>query len=143
LLSLRPGDELFLHDVFGDIQYKGEGIFIAGGAGITPFIAIMKQLKKDNAIAHNKLIFANKTKADIIDEENFNKLLGKNFINILSGETIAGYEHGYVSAELIKKHINNYTKYFYLCGPDPMMDAVEKHFQSLGIDNNFIVKEGF
>jgi len=143
LLSLRPGDELYLHDVFGDILYKGEGIFIAGGAGITPFIAILKQLKKDNAIAHNKLIFANKTKADIIDEENFNKLLGKNFINILSGETIAGYEHGYVSAELIKKHINNYTKYFYLCGPDPMMDAVEKHFQSLGIDNNFIVKEGF
>ncbi len=38
LLSAVAGDELLLHDVFGEIRYKGEGIFIAGGAGVTPFI---------------------------------------------------------------------------------------------------------
>src|SRR5512138_1168187 len=36
LLSLKANDELILHGVFGEISYKGEGYFIAGGAGITP-----------------------------------------------------------------------------------------------------------
>ena len=51
LLSSTKGDELIIHDVFGDISYKGEGVFIAGGAGITPFIAILKQLKKTIRLA--------------------------------------------------------------------------------------------
>ena len=142
-LSLSKGDELLIHDVFGDITYKGEGIFIAGGAGVTPFIAILKQLEKENKIGNNKLIFANKTKADIILESKFQKLLGDNFINILSDENITNYEHGYISAVLIKKHINQHTKYFYLCGPEPMMQAVEKQLFSLGIVDSFIVKEAF
>lgn len=143
LLSLDKGDELLIHDAFGDITYKGEGIFIAGGAGVTPFIAILKQLEKENKIGNNKLIFANKTKADIILEDKFHKLLGDNFINILSEEKIADYEHGFISAELIKKYTNEYAKYFYLCGPEPMMQAVEKHLFSLGIADRFIVKEAF
>ena len=143
MLSLDKGDELLIHDVFGDITYKGEGIFIAGGAGVTPFIAILKQLEKENKVSANKLIFANKTKADIILEEKFQQLLGDNFINILSDEEIANYEHGYISADLIKNHINQQTKYFYLCGPEPMMQAVEKQLSSLGIAGNFIVKEAF
>ncbi len=143
LLTLRQGDELLIHDVFGDIVYKGEGVFIAGGAGVTPFIAILKQLEKENKLGHNKLIFANKTQADIILHEEFTRLLGPNFINILSGEKIENYEHGYISEELIKKHTDDRSRYFYLCGPDPMMEAVEKHLSALGIDNNLVVKEGF
>ena len=143
LLSLTKGDELIIHDVFGDIAYKGEGIFIAGGAGVTPFIAILKQLERENKIGNNKLIFANKTKADIILEGKFNKLLGKNFINILSDEEYTGYEHGYISKELIKKHTQGSTPYFYLCGPEPMMQAVEKHLTSLGVADSFVVKEAF
>lgn len=143
LLLLNKGNELLIHDVFGDITYKGEGVFIAGGAGVTPFIAILKQLEKENKIGNNKLIFANKTKADIILEDKFQQLLGDNFINILSDEEIANYEHGFISADLIKRHINEQTKYFYLCGPEPMMQAVEKQLSSLGIVNSFIVKEAF
>jgi ferredoxin-NADP reductase len=40
--TLLAGDELILHDIWGAIHYKGEGIFIAGGAGVTPFIAIFR-----------------------------------------------------------------------------------------------------
>jgi len=117
LRSLTKGDTLIIHDVFGDINYKGQGIFIAGGAGVTPFIAILKQLEKKNQVGNNKLLFANKTKADIILENKFQQLLGQNFINILSEEQRTGYEHGYITANLIKKHIADQTKYFYLCGP--------------------------
>jgi ferredoxin-NADP reductase len=42
--------------MFGAIEYKGEGVFIAGGAGVTPFIAILRQLQAENKIANNKLI---------------------------------------------------------------------------------------
>lgn len=143
LLSLKKGDELIIHEVFGDINYKGEGMFIAGGAGITPFIAIFKHLEKKNNIGSNKLLFANKAKEDIILEEEFNKLLGENFINILSNEQISGYHNGFITAELIKKYMDEKTRYFYLCGPEPMMDAVEKHLHSLGVSDNEIVKEGF
>ncbi|HUH74177.1 MAG TPA: FAD-binding oxidoreductase [Chitinophagales bacterium] len=143
LLSLSIGDEMLIHDVFGDIQYKDEGIFIAGGAGVTPFIAIFKELNKENKIANNKLIFANKTKADIILEDKFDEMLGENFINVLSDENLDGYEHGFITEEILKKHIDGNSQYFYLCGPPPMMDAVEKQLASIGIDNDHIVKEAF
>ena len=83
LLQLKQDDELVLHDVFGAITYKGEGVFIAGGAGITPFISIFRNLKAKNEIGNNMLVFANKTKADIILENEFKELLGDSFINIL------------------------------------------------------------
>lgn len=143
LQSLNIGDELIIGEVFGDIHYKGEGIFIAGGAGVTPFIAIIKELEKENKIGHNQLIFANKTKADIILEDKFKELLKENFINVLSDEEVDGYEHGYITEETIKKQMNDYTQYFYLCGPKPMMEAIEKQLASLGIANDYIVKEAF
>lgn len=143
LQSLHIGDELIIGEVFGDIHYKGEGIFIAGGAGVTPFIAIIKELEKENKIGQNQLIFANKTKSDIILEDKFKELLKENFINVLSDEEVDGYEHGYITEEIIKKQMNDYTQYFYLCGPKQMMEAVEKQLASLGIANDYIVKEAF
>jgi len=143
LLSLRVGNEIIIGAVFGDINYKGEGIFIAGGAGITPFIAIFKQLEKKGEIGNNKLIFANKSRADIILEARFKSLLGNRFINVLSDEKPEGYEHGFVTAELIKKQVDQKTQYFYLCGPEPMMAAVVKQLSSLGIEGNRIIKEAF
>ena len=76
LLHLKTNDELILHDVFGSIAYKGEGVFIAGGAGVTPFISIFRYLQSKFKIGNNKLIFANKTKADIILEDEFKNILG-------------------------------------------------------------------
>ena len=43
--KLKPGDDLIIRDVWGAISYKGEGVFIAGGAGVTPFISIFRDLK--------------------------------------------------------------------------------------------------
>src|SRR3954471_24835305 len=48
LAQAKENDELLLYEVFGTIRYEGEGVFIAGGAGVTPFISIFKQLKKTN-----------------------------------------------------------------------------------------------
>lgn len=141
--KLTANDSISVGEVFGDIEYKGEGIFIAGGAGITPFIAILKQLNSQNKIGNNKLIFANNTSQDIIAKELLEGLLGKNFINVLSEEKTDQYEHGFITKELIEKNISGSNSYFYLCGPPPMMKAVEKQLKELGISESHIIKENF
>ncbi|WP_413998526.1 flavodoxin reductase [Flavobacterium sp. W1B] len=141
LLKLKKDDELIVHDVFGYISYKGEGIFIAGGAGVTPFISIFRHLKSKDEIGNNKLIFANKTKDDIILEDDFKKLLGSNFINILSDEKIDGYANGFITENFIKTHKKATDEFFYLCGPPPMMEAIEKQLQTLNVKKELIIKE--
>ncbi len=143
LLKLKKDDELILHDVFGEISYKGEGVFIAGGAGVTPFISIFRQLQSKNETGDNKLIFSNKTKADIILEQEFKDLLGEHFINILSEEKLNGYANGQITEDFIKAHSGGINKLFYVCGPPPMMDAIEKQLKNLQVDENSIIKEAF
>lgn len=141
LLKLKPGDELIIHDVWGAINYKGEGVFIAGGAGVTPFISIFRYLQSVHQVDGNKLIFANKTKADIIYEQELTALLGKSFINILSDEDAKGYARGMITEEFLKENIESFDKIFYVCGPPPMMDAVQKHLTNLGVGDNSVVVE--
>jgi len=140
-LQLKKDDVLILHEVFGAIAYKGAGVFIAGGAGITPFICIFRNLQLKNEIGDNKLIFANKTKADIILEQEFKNLLDENFINILSDERIEGYTHGQITESFLKVHLNGSKKNVYVCGPPPMMEAVEKQLANLKINKKLIIKE--
>src|SRR6201996_7529183 len=73
LRGVNAGNELILHEVFGAINYKGPGVFIAGGAGITPFIAILRRLHKDNKLKDCVLLFSNKAEADIILRDEFSE----------------------------------------------------------------------
>jgi len=140
--TLAPGDELIIHDVWGTIGYKGPGLFIAGGAGVTPFIAILRDLFSKNKIEGNTLLFANKTRADIILKNEFEKMLGKNFINILSDEQTKEYAHGFITEDFLKKYIDS-KKMIYLCGPEKMMELTEKYLTNLNVDEKSIVKEAF
>jgi ferredoxin-NADP reductase len=139
--SLKPGSELIIRDVWGDIEYKGDGTFIAGGAGITPFISIFRDLNQRNKIGTNFLIFANKSVKDIILEKELKLLLGSSFVNILSGEKADGYSYGFITMEFLKKNIPAGCKNFYLCGPPPMMEAVLKHLMVIGISEKSIIME--
>ncbi len=141
--KLEANDTLSLGDVFGDINYKDEGIFIAGGAGVTPFISIFKDLKQKDKLGNNKLIFANKTADDIIERNFFDHLLGENFINVLSEEENKDCEHGFITKEIIKAQMETPNPYFYLCGPPPMMDAVLKQLKELGVEESKIIKEEY
>lgn len=143
LRTLKAGDELILRDIFGAIEYKGEGIFIAGGAGITPFISIFRCLKSKNETGNNKLIFANKTKADIIHEKELKDLLGDKFINILSHEKTNEYAYGFITEDFLKANINGSGKKIYICGPPPMTEAVEHYLANLQVPEQDIVKEEF
>ena len=139
--KLKPGGELIIRDVWGAISYKGKGVFIAGGAGITPFISIFRDLHTRNEISGNTLIFANKTKADIILEDELSDMLGNSFINILSDEKNDNYFHGMISLDFLRLHIGDLNRKFYVCGPPPMTDAVLKHLADLGVGENSITLE--
>lgn len=143
LLTLKAGDQLIVHEVWGSIAYKGEGVFIAGGAGVTPFISILRHLHGKKQLGNNRLLFANKTVADIIHNDEFKDMLGQNFINILSQEEAEGFDHGWISEEFLKKHGVNDYKYVYLCGPKPMMENIEGQLLKLGVQEDAIIREIF
>jgi ferredoxin-NADP reductase len=143
LLDVREGENLILFDIFGTIVYRGEGVFIAGGAGVTPFISILRDLHKKGEIGNNKLIYANKTRRDIMLREDFEKMLGDNFINILSEEKTGEYPHGFITADFLKEHVDDFDKYFYICGPPVMIRKLEEYLSELDVDKELIVKEEF
>jgi ferredoxin-NADP reductase len=143
LLRLNKNDELILYDVFGTINWQGKGTFIAGGAGITPFISIFRDLKSKDEIQGNMLIFGNKTSADIILKKELEILFGDNIINILSHEKEQGYEFGMINEDFLEEHVPDLRKKFYLCGPPPMIKLVLKALYNLGVPESSIIKEEF
>jgi ferredoxin-NADP reductase len=139
--NLKPGDELILHDVWGTINYKGPGYFIAGGAGITPFIAIIRQLFADNALEGNVLLFSNKTEKDIILKEEFENMLGINAIFTLTDEKNPKYENRMIDEEFLKEYVAGWNSNFYVCGPDPMVAAIKSTLEKLGANPETVVFE--
>jgi len=139
--KLNPGDELIIRDVWGAINYKGKGLFIAGGAGITPFISILRDLESRNEVRGNRLIFGNKTRADIILEDELRKILGEDLINILSKEKADGFNYGLITEEFLKSNISDLNVNFYICGPDQMIEMVTKALANLGVGKELITLE--
>jgi ferredoxin-NADP reductase len=139
--DINTGDELILHEVFGAINYQGPGLFIAGGAGLTPFISIFRQLKHDNKLAGNILLFANRTEDDIIIKDELNAMLGKNHIDIISDPKTAGKEGKHIDKKLLKKYLPEKTGYCYICGPDEFVAAMKSYLVELGMPEDHIVIE--
>jgi len=139
--ELKAGDELILHDVFGKINYQGPGVFIAGGAGVTPFIAILRDLKEKNQLQGNTLIFSNKFQKDIILEKEFKEMLGDKATFILTREKVEGYGHGKITKELLQKYIDNFDKHFYICGPMQFIVDIKKVLDDLGVKPESVVIE--
>lgn len=138
---VKEGDELIIRDVWGAISYKGPGTFIAGGAGVTPFIAIFRQLQKTNRIEGNSLIFSNKREEDIILKEEFEKMLGGNFYNTLTEEKNDKYNYGRITEEFLRKNIHDFSQNFYICGPDPFVKDIKGALGKLGAEPDSVVFE--
>ena len=139
--KLKVGNLLIIHDVWGSITYQGPGVFLAGGAGVTPFIAIFRQLYKDKKIDDNKLIFSNKTEKDIILKDEFEKMLSENFINVITEEKPDGYYSQRINKELIEKLVSNFDRHFYICGPDKFVEDIHKMLNDLKVSDELIVIE--
>jgi hypothetical protein len=140
--ELKVGDELIINGPWGAINYKGPGYFIAGGAGITPFIAIFRQLRKEGKVSGNKLFFSNKTKDDIILEDELKETLGDDAIFTLTREKHQDYHHGHIDEEFLKNHVDDFNKHFYVCGTPEMTKSINETLQKLGASSDSLVFEG-
>ena len=139
--KLRKGDELIIGDAWGAITYKGPGTFIAGGAGVTPFIAILRYLYKENRIANNQLFFSNKTAKDIILREEFEKMLQDRFINTLTREKHDKYLYGRIDKAFIIQRITDFDQHFYVCGPDQFVKDIQNTLTAAGARPDTVVIE--
>ncbi len=137
----NSGAELILHDVFGAIQYKGPGVFIAGGAGVTPFIAILRNLHKQHKLAGNKLIFSNKTSADVILEKEFTDMLKENFIKVFTRENVIGFISKRIDRDFLIENISDFGQHFYVCGPDEFVKNINTLLLELGAKAEVLVFE--
>lgn len=138
---LNAGDEIILHDVFGAIQYKGPGVFIAAGSGITPFLAILRELARNKQIGSNKLIYSNKTSEDIIAGAELSDMLKDNFINVLTRENVVGFLDKHITRDFIIEHVQDFSKPFYICGPDKFVSDMVKILVDLGAKMEALVIE--
>ena len=141
LHRLIPGDELIIRDSWGAIEYKSPGYFIAGGAGITPFIAILRSLYEADKMGGNKLFFSNKRESDIIYEEELVKMLGHDVHFILTKENAGRYPFGRIDDAFLKDHIRDFKKVFYVCGPDKMVIDLTIALQKAGAETDALVFE--
>lgn len=135
------GGELILHDVFGTITYKGPGVFIAGGAGVTPFISILRDLYIKDDLHGNKLILSNKSASDIILATELSYILERNFINIFTRQGIIGFTERRIDRNLLIDLIHDFSQHFYVCGSKNFVDQINGHLLSLGAKSEFIIFE--
>lgn len=141
LSKLLVGDRLIIDDPWGTITYRGKGVFIAGGAGVTPFIAIFRKLHDEGSLAGHTLLFANKTERDIILREEFEALPGLTVRHILSQEERSGLDHGRIDRDYLRKHVSNFDQHFYVCGPDQMVEDIKTTLSDLGAEPDSLVFE--
>lgn len=141
LLDVNVGDELIIHEVFGTINYKGQGLFIAGGAGITPFISIFRQLKQENNLEGNTLLFANRTENEIILKDELKDILKGNYFDILEKPTAKGMNGRLIDTELLKKHLDKNHKNYYICGTENFTNVMVKNLLDIGIEKFQIIIE--
>ncbi|WP_125565237.1 iron-sulfur cluster-binding domain-containing protein [Companilactobacillus insicii] len=112
-------------------------IAIAGGSGITPFYSMAKSILEGTEDTNLTIIYGSRTHDNILlgDElEDITKKTNKvKLVNVLSDENITGYEHGFISAEIIKKYQPADDYSIFICGPDVMYKFANKEIATLNL----------
>jgi propane monooxygenase reductase subunit len=134
LWSCEAGDYLLLREVFGTIQYRGPGTFIAGGAGVTPFIAILRHLNAKGGLEGNRLIVSNQTEKDIILRDEFEAMEGLETLWTVTGDPKSELLQERIDTAFLQTHIKDFRQNFYLCGPDAMVADLRAALEALGAE---------
>lgn len=140
--QMQPGDGVIIEDPWGAIEDKGPGTIIAGGAGITPFIAILRaRLAEHGSLQGYRLFFSNSCEKDIILREELENMEGLALELVLSDENVPGTHHGQIDGDYIDKAIKDFSGTFYLCGPPAMEEDVAAALHERGVSNERLVRE--
>jgi predicted ferric reductase len=151
--ELEPGTPVHVdgpHGVFSLDQDEGPGFgFIAGGVGISGLISMLRTMADRGDVRPAVLVYANGDWDAVAFRDELERLeqrMSLTLVHVLerppadwTGET------GYVTAELLSRHLpDGYRRFnFFICGPDPMMDAAETALLELGVPGERVHTERF
>ena len=141
LHALMPGAKLLMSDPFGTIAYRGPGVFIAAGAGLTPFLSILRELAHSGRLERHALIFSNKTPADVICAKELRSYLGERCSLICTRSEAPDCAAARVDQSYLQQHIEDFDQQFYVCGPPAFTEAVNDALRALGADPDALVFE--
>ena len=144
LPELKPGDAVLAEEPWGAIEDKGPGWFIAGGAGVTPFISILrKRLKEHGSLDGSELIFSNKTEKDIILRDEFEQMSGLKTYFTVTDQPDSDLPKRKIDRDLLADHVQVGKGKCYVCGPDQMLDDISEALKKIGVPEQDIITEEF
>lgn len=116
-------------------------IFIAGGIGITPFMSILRYVKNHNLNYKITLLYSNRDQASTAYLEEVQKF--KSILTMTEDPAWTG-EKRKIDAGFIKEYFPNINSYgYFVVGPPPMVEAVQKALLEAGVEINNITIENF
>jgi predicted ferric reductase len=152
--QLKVGETAYVDGPYGsfgaDFHPHAAGFaFIAGGAGIAPFMSMLRALA-DRGDRRPVLLFYGNRRADRIvhaDElEALRARLALTVVHVLTEPPPEWTgERGFITAPLMQRHLPERRSgwHFFVCGPDPMIRLVEDNLRELGIPLRLLHSEIF
>lgn len=144
--EVNEGDLFNILGPFGHFTYEKwrdqeDVVLIAGGSGITPFMAYLQDEDFLKHIHSLTLLVAARFDQDIIFKKEIDDIKAKNskisVTYILSEQKREGYEYGLIDEEkLLKLHLEN--KSIFVSGPLKMYFSLNEIFKKLDLPNRFI-----
>lgn len=150
-LMLNPGDKAYIQGPFGNfhIQQGTEpAVFLAGGIGVVPFVSLIKQSLYDNTTRDFSVFFSNRKLVDIPYLAELTSLANNSkqlqVISTLTNEEKPGHASGYISHELIARHLPDYKNAsYYLSGPQRFVGGMWDILEAMAIPDTVIHGEEF
>jgi predicted ferric reductase len=145
--DLPVGQRIYLDGPFGNFSIDlypdaSSFVFVAGGIGITPMMSMLRTVaERGDDTRPLLLIYAVDTWESVTFREELEDLterLNLKVVYVLLNppENWQG-ESGYVTEELLARYLpparEPHTFEIFLCGPQPLMDAVERALVHLGV----------
>lgn len=151
LLKLEPGDTVTASQLAGDFMLPHDRdekcAFVAGGIGVTPFRSFLGHMKFSDDKRDAVLYYANNTEAEIAYRDMFDQASNEsNFktVHVLAKEEKEGFEHGYLTEEIVKRHTPDFNeRTWFLSGPPGMVNAYKSLLCKMGVPRKQIKTDFF
>lgn len=151
--ALRPGDTIWLDGPYGvfcmDREQAMGYVFIAGGIGITPLYSMCQTMAKRGDPRPVVLFYGARDEESLTLFEELQALTGLmnlTVVPVLSHPSDAWEgETGYINVDIMKRYVPKQVKWFkfLICGPKPLMDAMEDVLPTVGIPPENVLTERF